>query len=228
MVLNDCVISNVNNSPKWYFAEYIDSEIDSSKEVNVQIVNSDWRPSKNPKYDRKYTSSTYPFYGKVLTESYLSYIIPIDSLWHILNQPGIQTVGFIDENVIFEPKLIDTTCYSTLNSEKEYVWNYNLDRSGAEIYFTHNLITIGDCSDDENIKFYEKTLRIYSRESIYNTYLKEIMSICQFDESSDFEGNIAQKFTYIDKSTNQKCNITCTRIIEKNCGEILIYWKMKN
>jgi hypothetical protein len=228
MIINDCVISNVYNSPKFYCYEHLVSNLDSSKMVNEMVVNSYWRPSKNTKYDRKYTSTSYPFYGEVLTVSYLSKLIPLDSLWQIINQPEVKTVGFFDENVTFEPTLINASCYSTINSEKEYAWNYNEVKTGAEIYFTHNLKTTRDCSLEEKLKWHEKTLKISTRERIYNSYLKEIMSVCQFDESTEIDGNFAQKFNYTDKVTNQKCIITCTRIEEDNSCEILIYWKIKN
>lgn len=227
MILNDGILNNINNTRKFFSYEFL--EYDSITMVNeIVFVGSDERPSKNPKYDRKYTSNSYPFYEKVFTESYLNKIIPVDSFWHIINQPGVKKVGFYDENVSYEPTLVEESCNSNVNNTKEYAWHFNNDKSGAEIFFTHNLKTVRDCSTEEKLLYYEKTLTIRSRVDIFNKYTKEIMSICEFNESTEINGNLSQKFTYSDKTSNLKCIINCSRIEEEDSGEIVIYWKMKN
>jgi hypothetical protein len=131
----------------------------------------------------------------------------------------------IYSNLIYIENLNELKCEGSKRTEYVYAWKYNESSGRAFGWINYVVLSDINCYLPEKVfRSYYSLELTYSTTELYQSFLNELMKSTKYLDSREVDGKISQVFEYIDPTTKKKCEIWCTKQLNKEGGEFGIFW----
>jgi hypothetical protein len=140
-------------------------------------------------------------------------------------RPTANASDTLYSDVIYIKNLNQLICEGSKRSEYVYAWKYTETTSRAFGWINYVIRSQINCSIPEKILKSSYFLELsFSTTELYQSFLNELMKSTKYIDSREVDGKISQVFVYEDPNTKKKCEIWCTKRLNKEGGEFGIYW----
>jgi hypothetical protein len=140
-------------------------------------------------------------------------------------RPTAIALDTLNSDVVYIKNLNELICEGSKRTEYIYAWKYTETTSRAYGWVNYVIRSQINCNSPEKIikstYFLELT---FSTTELYQSFLNELMKSTKYIDSREADGKISQVFEYVDPTTKKKCEIWCTKRLNKEGGEFGIYW----